>query len=99
LKVISGNKLLHISSQDFMTRFEFAKSYAKIFKKDQGLIQPSNGNFPVDNTKRSAEKANINNHFFKLETSNLESLTGKKMLTIEESLILTYNKLSSSLSR
>jgi dTDP-4-dehydrorhamnose reductase len=99
LRVITGNKLLHISSQDFMTRYEFAKNYAKVFKKDQGLIQPSNGNFPVDNTKRSAEKASTNNHYFKLDTSNLESLIGEKMPTIEESLILTYNKLSTSLSR
>lgn len=94
LKIISGNKLLHVSSSDFMTRYRFSKMYAKIFKKDGDLLQACSGNFPVDHTRRPAEKSLSNNQYFKLDTENLESLIEYKMPTIEQMLRKIYQKLS-----
>jgi dTDP-4-dehydrorhamnose reductase len=94
LKVISGNRLYHVSSSDFMTRFEFAKKYAISFGKDVDLVQSSNGNFPSDNSKRSLEKSGLNEHYFKLDTSSLESLIDLKMPTILEMLGKTKKQLS-----
>jgi dTDP-4-dehydrorhamnose reductase len=84
------NRLLHVSSKDFMTRYEFAMLYAKIFKKDEGLIQRVNGKFPADKNKGENQS-----YFFRLDTSNIEEFLNSKMPKIEESLQLTYKRLSS----
>lgn len=86
------NRLLHVSSSDFMTRYEFAKLYAKVFKKDENLIQKSSGTFPVDKKKNQNETAN---NYYRLNTFNIESILGNKMPTVEDSLSLTYKKLNS----
>jgi dTDP-4-dehydrorhamnose reductase len=83
------NRLFHVSSKDYMSRYEFALLYAKIFKKDEGLIQRVSGKFPTDKAKD--EKANF---FYRLDTSNIEEFLNAKMPRIEESLQLTYKRLS-----
>jgi dTDP-4-dehydrorhamnose reductase len=85
------NRLFHVSSTDFMTRYEFAKLYAKIFKKDEGLIQKVNGKFPVDKGKRDEESSN---YYFRLDTSNIEEFLNTKMPRVEDSLKLTYKRLA-----
>lgn len=85
------NRLFHVSSTDFMTRYEFAKLYAKIFKKDEGLIQRINGKFPVDKSKSNDENAN---YYYRLDTSNIEEFLNTKMPRIEDSLMLTYKRLN-----
>lgn len=84
------NRLLHVSSKDFMTRYEFALLYAKIFKKDEGLVQRMNGRFPVDKNKDENQS-----YFYRLDTSNIEEFLNAKMPKIEDSLQLTYKRLSS----
>lgn len=83
------NRLFHVSSKDYMSRYEFALLYAKIFKKDEGLIQRVSGKFPTDKAKD--EKANF---FYRLDTSNIEEFLNAKMPRIDESLQLTYKRLS-----
>lgn len=83
------NRLFHVSSKDFMTRYEFALLYAKIFKKDEGLIQRMNGNFPVDK-----KKDELSNFYYRLDTANIEEFLNAKMPRIEDSLQLTYKRLS-----
>ena len=85
------NRLFHVSSKDFMTRYEFAKLYAKIFKKDEGLIQRTNVKFPVEKNKNNDENSN---YYFRLDTSNIEEFLNTKMPRIEDSLNLTYKRLS-----
>lgn len=85
------NRLFHVSSTDFMTRFEFAKLYARIFKKDEGLIQRMNGKFPVDKNKSNDENAN---YYYRLDTSNIEEFLNTKMPRIEDSLMMTYKRLN-----
>jgi dTDP-4-dehydrorhamnose reductase len=83
------NRLLHVSSSDFMTRFEFARLYAKIFRKDESLIQRLSGRFPVEKNKEENS-----NYYYRLETSNIEELLNTKMPSVEESLGLTYKRLN-----
>lgn len=83
------NRLFHVSSKDFMTRYDFAVLYAKIFRKDEGLIQRAGGKFPVDKNKDEN-----NNYFYRLDTANIEEFLNAKMPRIEESLQLTYKRLS-----
>lgn len=84
------NRLLHVSSKDFMTRYEFALMYAKIFKKDEGLVQRMNGKFPTDKNKDENQS-----YYYRLDTSNIEEFLNAKMPKIEDSLQLTYKRLSS----
>jgi len=94
LKVITENSLIHVSSTDSMTRFEFAKIYAKIFDKDSTLLQSGAGNFPVDNSKRSSESTDGNYHYFKLDTTVAENLVQTKMPKIEEMIRITFDRLA-----
>lgn len=86
------NRLFHVSSKDSMTRYDFAQLYAKVFKKDAGLIQRTSGRFPIDKSKGNDQASN---YYFRLDTSNIEELLNAKMPKIEESLQLTYKRLSS----
>lgn len=86
------NRLLQISSQDVMTRYEFAKLYARIFKKDQNFLQATSGTFPLDNGRRSNTDKN-KNLSFKMDTSNIEDLLQKTMPKIEDSLNVTAKRL------
>jgi dTDP-4-dehydrorhamnose reductase len=83
------NRLFHVSSRDFLTRYDFARSYAGIFRRDAGLVQRVSGHFPVDKNK-TAEGTTFH---FRLDSANLEEFLGTKMPTIEESLALTYRRL------
>jgi dTDP-4-dehydrorhamnose reductase len=85
------NRLLHVSSSDFMTRYEFAKLYAKIFKKDEALIQRASIKFPVDKNKNNDENSN---YYYRLDTSNIEEFLNTKMPRIEDSLMMTYKRLN-----
>ncbi len=85
-----SNRLFQVSSKDWITRFEFARLYAKVFKKDENLIQRANVNFPLDDN--SHNKA-ASNYFFKLDTFNLAEFLGAEMPSIEDSLQLTYKRL------
>jgi dTDP-4-dehydrorhamnose reductase len=86
------NRLLHVSSSDFMTRYEFAKLYAKIFKKDEALIQRATIKFPVDKNKNNDENSNY--YYYRLDTSNIEEFLNTKMPRIEDSLMMTYKRLN-----
>ena len=86
------NRLLQITTKDNMTRYEFAKLYAKIFKKDEGLIQKTTGLFPAE-TPKNSNKAQTSHHF-RMDTANIEEILGVQMPKIEESLMLTYKRLN-----
>ncbi len=88
-----SNRLIHISSRDFMNRNEFALAYAKIFHKDTNMIQKTSGKFPLD-TENKAGNVASQNYCFKLDTSNAEEFLGTKMPSIEESLQYTHKRMS-----
>jgi dTDP-4-dehydrorhamnose reductase len=86
------NRLFQVSSQDAMTRFQFAQAMAKIFHKDINLVQKGGHTFPVDfnNTKNKM----ASHYYFKMSTNNIEEFLGTKMPTIEESLLYTSKRLA-----
>jgi dTDP-4-dehydrorhamnose reductase len=86
-----SNQLLHVSSKDIMTRYEFAKLYAKVFKKNESQIQKVTSQFPRDKKLSSSEN---NVLYFQLDTSGLEEFLQEKMPSVEESLNYTYKRLS-----
>ena len=86
------NRLFHVSSNDFVTRYEFSRLYAKIFKKDDGLIQRMNGRFPAQRQK-SGEDSN-SNYYYRLDTSNIEEFLNTKTPKVEDSLQLSFKRFS-----
>lgn len=86
------NRLFHISSRDFMTRYEFARLYAKIFRKDDGLIQKVAGRFPAEKAK--SKDNSTDSYFYRLDTANIEEVLGTPMPKVEDSLMVTYKRMS-----
>lgn len=84
-----SNRLLNLSSRDSLTRYEFAKIYAKIFRKDLALVQPGIGAFPGIMKSDIDDKKPL---YFKLNPLTFEELTGLSMPKIEQSLKLTQKK-------
>jgi dTDP-4-dehydrorhamnose reductase len=84
------NRLIHVSTKDLMTRYSFAKTYAKIFKKDENLIEREKGHFPIDKGVQD-EQASF---YYQLDTTNLEEYVNVKIPTIEESLFYTYRRMN-----
>ncbi len=89
------NRLFHVSSRDYMTRYEFARLMARTFKKDENFIQRATINFPTETNSRMGNKASSGLYFFKTDTFNVEEFLGVQMPSIEESLQLTHKRLSS----
>lgn len=90
------NRLFQVTSSDTSNRYDFAKIVAKIFRKDENLIQKGYIAFPSDsagaNSKMGA-KTQSSQYFFKMDLTNIESFLGMKMPTIDDSLGLTYKRL------
>lgn len=87
------NKLLQVSSNNSMTRFEFARAYARVFHHDEGIIQPTSGTFPVDTgPRKTQQRAVASNQFYKLDVANLEGILGVRVPTVEDSLRLTHQR-------
>lgn len=84
------NRLIHVSSSNMMTRFEFAQNYARSFKFDENLILKNVVPFPLD---RKQGKDAFQELSFRLSTANIEEFLGTKMPTIEESIAFTKKRL------
>lgn len=88
------NRLLQVSSRDSLTRLGFAKLYAKVFKKDENFIESTSGTFPLEASYKNSQKSSLQN-YFQMDVTNVESLLGIEMPKVEDSLILTYQRLNS----
>lgn len=84
------NRLIHVSSSDLMTRYQFAQAYARLFKLNGTLIQSSVVPFPIE-AKQGTDTAQ--DLIFRLSVANIEEFLGTKMPTIEESLVFTHKRL------
>lgn len=89
------NRLFHISSKNFMTRYEFARLIARTFKKDENLIQRTTVPLPTHATSSVGAKISSGMYYFKTDTFNVEDFLGVTMPTVEDSLQLTLKRLSS----
>lgn len=85
-----SNRLVHLSSQDTMTHYEFAKLYCEIFGESDGLINKGKWIFPI---AKGANIEKLEEHlYYKLDILNIEGLLKIKMPTIRESLEFTYKR-------
>ncbi len=85
-----SNRILHFTSQDQMTYYEFAKAYCEVFNQSDGLITPGKWFFPI---AKGSNIEKLEEHmYFKLDLLNMESLLKIKMPTIRESLEFTYKR-------
>ncbi len=88
------NRMFHISSRDSLTRYDFARLYARIFKKDEALIQKISGVFPLDGKK--VKDVDPSSLYYQLDVTNLQNFLSIELPTVEESLLHTQKRLGSS---
>lgn len=91
-----ANRLIHFSSQDTLTYYEFAKLYAEIFHESDGLINKGKWHLPI---LKSSSVERVEEHLhYKLDVLNIEGLLKIKMPTIRESLEFTLKRLNGNRS-
>jgi len=78
------NRLFHLSSVDYMTKFKFATLYAKTHHKDESLIIPVAVEFPVEKFKM---KTQTNSLGFRLACMNIEDIINQPIPTCERQLL------------
>ncbi len=84
------NRLVHFSSQDTVSYYEFAQTYCEIFRQSGELLNKGKWNLPM---LKGSENKNKDDHFYyKLDILNLEGLLKIKMPTVRESLEFTYSR-------
>jgi dTDP-4-dehydrorhamnose reductase len=88
------NRLFQISSRDFLSRYDFARLLAKQFHKDETLIQRISGTFPIEKSNTRMGNKISSNYYFKMDTFNAEEFLGLTFPSVEESLQLTFKRLS-----
>jgi dTDP-4-dehydrorhamnose reductase len=85
-----SNRLIHFSTQDISTFYNFSKLYCEIFNESDGLINKGKWHFPI---VKGANLEKLEEHLhFKLDIINIESLLKIKMPTIKESIEFTYKR-------
>lgn len=76
------NRLFQISSQDIMSRFEFARKYIKSLGLDDNLVSRAQWHFPID---ESSSRGRGGNYFkYKMSVRNVEEFFQIKMPSINE---------------
>ncbi|NOT79530.1 MAG: sugar nucleotide-binding protein [Bacteriovoracaceae bacterium] len=86
-----ANRLIHFSSQDTMTHYEFAKAYTEVFNESDGLLNKGKWALPI---LKSSSIERVDEHLhYKLDVLNIEGLLKIKMPTIRESLEFTFRRL------
>jgi dTDP-4-dehydrorhamnose reductase len=88
------NRLFQISTTDHLTRFEFAHLLAKIFHKDGHLIQRISGAFPAEKSNTKTLNKVLEKFYYKMDTSNIEDFLNLTLPSIEDSLQLTWKRLT-----
>ncbi len=89
-----ANRLIHFSSQDTCTHYEFAKMYAEIFRESDGLINKGKWHIPI---LKGAAVDRVDEHlYYKLDVLNVEGLLKIKMPTVRESLEFTFKRFNGS---
>jgi dTDP-4-dehydrorhamnose reductase len=85
-----SNRLIHFSSQDIMTHYDFARLYAETFGESDGLLNKGKWHLPI---LKSATIDRVDEHlYFKLDVLNIEGLLKIKMPTVRESLEFTFKR-------
>lgn len=76
------NRLFQISSQDLMSRYEFAKKYVKAIGLDENLVTRAQWNLPLDESSSRGRGRDFLH--YKMSVKNAEEFFQIKMPTIQE---------------
>lgn len=87
------NRLLQISSKDVLSRYDFAKLYCQIFKKDENLVTRGQWDLPIDSNQARIAKT-LSKYNYKMDLKNAEEFFNFRFPTIEESLSGTRKRLA-----
>jgi dTDP-4-dehydrorhamnose reductase len=82
-----SNRVIHFSSQDSLTTYEFAKLYCETFGDSESLINKGKWHLPALKGTAHGERT-----YFKLDVLNIEGVLKIKMPSILESLQFTYSR-------
>jgi dTDP-4-dehydrorhamnose reductase len=88
-----SNRLVHVTSKDVMTYYQFTAKMLEIFKLDKSLLQSQPWSFPIDQKQLKLVKLQ-EQYNFHLDCTNAEILLGQSMPTIEESLQFSLKNVS-----
>lgn len=89
------NRLLHVTTKDTMTRFEFAKKYLEAFAGNTSLLNKGDWKFPQ--TENVVALQNIGEEIhFDLDTFNIEDEFEIEMPSIEDTLSKYKDKIEGS---
>ena len=84
------NRLFQISSTDFMTFYDFAKLYCKVFKQSDRSLSKGYWSFPIMSSSTSSWSGGP--IFCKMDMVNLENYLNTRLPTVEESLKFTFQR-------
>jgi dTDP-4-dehydrorhamnose reductase len=91
------NKLLHVTTRDIMSRFDFAKLYLEIFGGNQALLVKGNWKFPQTENQIALQSLSDELRFH-LDATNLEAEFQLKIPSIREMILSYKTKLEGSFS-
>lgn len=88
------NRLLQVSSKDVLSRYDFAKLYCQLFKKDENLVTRAQWELPIDSGQARIAKS-MSKYSYKMDLKNAEEFFNFRFPTVEESLTGTRKRLTS----
>ncbi len=86
------NRLFQISTQDIMSRYDFAKLYTEVFKYNANLVLKGAWAFPISDVSQSDYGNLEGNYYFHLDTDNFSKAVEVQLPSIKESLLRTYER-------
>ena len=89
------NRLLQVSSKDVLSRYDFAKLYCQLFKKDENLVTRAQWELPPDGNQARMARA-LAKYNYKMDLKNAEEFFKFRFPTVEESLTGTRKRLLGS---
>ncbi len=88
------NKILHLSSKDHMTYYDFFNTYCNVFGIDHSMINKHKLYFPITKNNEDSE----GNLYYRLDYSDLEIELDVNMPTIKESIEFTKLRFGGGIS-
>ncbi len=86
-----SNRLIHLSSQDTCTYFEFAQSYARIFKTNESLFKI--GHWPFLTQQKQKQSGGKGDQCYDLDLEMTKAYLDLEIPTVEASLMKTQTSL------
>lgn len=87
------NRLLQVSSKDVLSRYDFARLYCQVFKKDENIVSRAQWDLPIDENQARMAKP-LSKFMYRMDTKNAEEFFNIKFPTVEESLAGTKKRLT-----